>query len=136
MTLFSLFFGDLLLFEDDYLLISFFLSNNKQKIVNIATIYFFSEKIIIKDVFFNVFRSINGILPKIAYYAIWIKKKILPKKWLFQGFFHIFICGWKKTKKIPSLSRKYSFSLKLEKLPIFMLLSWFYDNIYFFSKTA
>ena len=31
-------------------------------------------------------------------YAIWIKKKILPKNWLFQGFFHIFIC-WKKTKK-------------------------------------
>ena len=65
-------------------------------------------------------------------YAIWIKKKILPKKWLFQGFFHIFICWWKKTKKIHSLSKQYYFSLKLHKLPIFMLLSIFYDNIFIF----
>ena len=52
---------------DDFLLISLFSSNNKQKTLNIATIYFFSEKII-NDVFFNVFRSINGILNKILFY--------------------------------------------------------------------
>ena len=55
-------------------------------------------------------------------YAIWIKKKILPKKLLLQGFFLIFICCWKKTKKIHSLSQQYFFSLKLHKLSIFMLL--------------
>ena len=55
--------------------------------------YTFSEKII-NDVFFNVFRSINGILNKTPFYKYYIcninKEKILPKKWLFQGFFHIF----------------------------------------------
>ena len=96
---------------------------------------FFLNKII-NDVFFNVFRSINGILNKTPFTsiicAIWIKKKILPKKLLFQCFFHIFICWWKNTKKIHSLSRQYFFSLKLHKLPIFMLLSLFYDNIFIF----
>ena len=87
---------------------------------------------------FNVFRSINGILNKTPFYKYNLcnlrKKEILQKKWLFQGFFHIFICLWKKTKKIHSLSRQLFFSLKLHKLPIFMLLSLFYDNIYFFRK--
>ena len=46
-----------------FLLISMFSSNNKQKTLNIATIYFFLKKII-NDVFFNVFMSINGILNK------------------------------------------------------------------------
>ena len=47
-------------FFDDFLLISLFSSNNKQKTLNIATIYFFLKKII-NYVFFNVFGSINGI---------------------------------------------------------------------------
>ena len=51
-----------------FLLISLFSSNNKQKTLNIATIYFFSEKKLINDVFFNVFRSINGILNKTPFY--------------------------------------------------------------------
>ena len=68
MTLFSLFFGDLLLFEDDYLLISFFLSNIKQKIVNIATIYFFSEKKNNTGRVFQRFRSIIGILKETPFY--------------------------------------------------------------------
>ena len=54
-------------FFDDFLLISLFSSKNKQKTMNIATIYFFSEKII-NDVFFNVFRSINGISNKTPFY--------------------------------------------------------------------
>ena len=98
--------------------------------------YTFFLKKMINDVFFNVFRSINGILNKTPFtsiiYEIWIKKKILPKRWLFPGFFHIFISWWKKTKKIHSLSRQYLFSLKLNKLPIFMLWSLFYDNIFVF----
>ena len=84
--------------------------------------YIFSKKII-NDVLFNVFRSINGILNKTPFtsiiYAIWIKKKILPKKWLFEVFFHIFICWWKKTKKIHFLSRQYFFSLKITKITYF-----------------
>ena len=48
-------------FFDDFLLISFFSLNNKQKTLNIATLYFFPEKII-NDLFFDVFRSINSIL--------------------------------------------------------------------------
>ena len=65
--------------------------------------YTFFLKKIINDVFLNVFRSINGILNKTIFtsiiYAIWIKKEILPKKWLFQVFFRIFICFWRKPKK-------------------------------------
>ena len=100
---------------------------------------FFLRKII-NDVFFNVFRSINGILNKTSFtsiiYAIWIKKKILPKKLLFQGFSHIFICWWKKTKKIHSLSRLYFFSLKLHK-NLFLCFYPSFTTIYlFFSKTA
>ena len=48
---------------DDFPLMSLFSSNNKEKTLNIATIYFFSEKII-NDVVFNVFRSINCIILK------------------------------------------------------------------------
>ena len=54
-------------FFDDFLLISLFSSNNKQKTLNITIIYFFSLKKIINDVFFNVFRSINGILNKTSF---------------------------------------------------------------------
>ena len=50
----------------------------------------------------------------------------------FPCFFHYFIFWWKKTKKLHSLYRQYFFSLKLHKLPIFMLLSLFYDNIFIF----
>ena len=39
----------------------------KQKTMNIATIYFFLKKFI-NEVFFNVFRSINGILNKTPFY--------------------------------------------------------------------
>ena len=122
-------------FFDDFLLILLFSLNNKQKTLNIATIYFFLKKII-NDVFFNVFGVLTAFKTKPAFthviYAISIKKKILPKKCLFQGFFHIFICWWKKTKKIHSLSQQYFFSLKLHKLPIFVLLSLYYDNIFIF----
>ena len=54
-------------FFDDFMLISFFPLKNKQKTLNIATIYFFLKKII-NDVFFNAFRSINGILNKTPFY--------------------------------------------------------------------
>ena len=53
-------------FYEDYLLISLF-SSKKRKILNIATIYYFSEKII-NDVYFNFFWSINGILNKTLFY--------------------------------------------------------------------
>ena len=82
--------------------------------------FFLKKKI--NDVFFNVFRSINGILNKTPFYiiyAIWIKKKILPKKWLFESFFHIFICWWKKTKKIHSLSRQYIYFSKIPQITYF-----------------
>ena len=53
--------------------------------------YTFFLKKVINDVFFIGFRSINGILNKTPFtsiiYAIWIEKKVLPKKWLFQSFF-------------------------------------------------
>ena len=84
--------------------------------------------------FFNVFRSINGILKKTRLiYAIWIKKKILPEKRLFQGFFHIFICWWKKTKKyilfldniffskIAQITYFYAFILILRQYIYFLL---------------
>ena len=93
-------------FFDDFLLISLFSSYNKQKKSEYCHNIPFSLKKIINEVFFNVFRSIDGILNKTPFtsviYVIWIKMKILPKKWLFQGFFHIFICWSKKTKKVHS----------------------------------
>ena len=63
-------------------------------------------------------------------YAICIKTKFRPKKWLFQCFCLIFICWWKKTKKYIYFLRQYFFSLKFHKLHIFMFLSLFYDNIF------
>ena len=44
-----------------------FHKKNKQKTMNIATIYLFLKNFI-NDVFFNVFRSINGILHKTPFY--------------------------------------------------------------------
>ena len=44
----------------------------------------------------------------------------------FSRFFTIFICWWKKTKKIHSPSLQKIFFLKLHKLPTFMLLSLFH----------
>ena len=109
----------------DFLLISLFSSNNKQKTQNIAAIYFFLKKII-NDVFFNVFRRINGILNKTPFYKYNIcnlnKEENSAGKVTFSRFFSYF----------HSLSRQYYFSLKLHKLPIFMLLSLFYDNIFIF----
>ena len=61
------FFSPEKLFFDDFLLISLFSSKNKEKTLNIATIYFFSEKKT-NDVFLNVFRNIKGILNKIPFY--------------------------------------------------------------------
>ena len=52
---------------DDFLIISLFSSKNKQKTMNNVTIYFLLKNII-NDVFFNVFRSINGILNKTFFY--------------------------------------------------------------------
>ena len=122
-------------FFDDFFLISLFSSNNKEKTLNIATIYFFSEKII-NVVFFNVFRCINFILKKTYFtsiiHAIWIKKKILPKKWLFQSFLIFSFVGGRKPKKYICYLDNIIFSLKLHKIPIFMLLSLFYDNIFIF----
>ena len=55
-------------FFDNFLLISLFFSNNKQKNTEYChNIHFFPKKII-NDVFFNVFRSINGILNKTSLY--------------------------------------------------------------------
>ena len=97
-------------------------------------ILFFWKKII-NDVFFNVFRSINGILNKTLFNKYNIcnlnKEKILPKKELFQGFFHIFICWWKKTKKIHSLSRQYFYLLNCTNY-LFLCFYAFFDNTYFF----
>ena len=102
-------------------------------------LYTFSEKKL-KNGFFNVFWSINDILNKTPFYKYNLcnlnKEENFTKKLTFQCFFLLFIYWWKKTKKIQSFSREYSFSLKLHKLPIFMLLSLFYDNIYFFSKNC
>ena len=56
-------------FVVDCLLIYLYSSNNKQKTLNIAVIYFFQRKII-NDVFFNVFRSINGILNKTPFTSL------------------------------------------------------------------
>ena len=55
-------------FFDEFLLISLFSKKYKQNTLNIATIYFFFWKKNINDVFFNVFRSINGILKKTPIY--------------------------------------------------------------------
>ena len=44
-------------FFDDFLLISLFSSKYKQKTLSIVTINFFSEKEIINDLFFNVFKE-------------------------------------------------------------------------------
>ena len=54
-------------FFNDFLLFSLFSSNNNQKHWILPQFTFFSEKII-NDVFFNVFRSINGILNKTPFY--------------------------------------------------------------------
>ena len=54
-------------------------------------------------------------------YAISIKKKILPKKAFFKLFLIFSFVGG-RIKKIHSLFPQYFFSLKLHKLPIFMLL--------------
>ena len=128
-------------FFDDFLLISFFSSNNIQKTLNIATIYFFSEKII-NDVFFNVFRSINGILNKTFFYKYNIcnlnkEEKFCLKSYFFKVFFIFSFVGGSKPKKYFFFSRQYIFCLKLKKIPIFMLFSYFLRQyIYFFSKTA
>ena len=53
----------------DFLLIPLLSSKNKQKTLNITTIYIFFLKRNNKlRVFFNVFRSINGILNKTPFY--------------------------------------------------------------------
>ena len=100
-------------------------------------IYFFS-----KTVLMTLFSTFLGILTAFyskppftsIIYAIWINKKILPKKWLFQCFFLIFIFLAEKNTNIHSFSRHYFFSLKLHKLHIFMLLSLFYDNFFFLEN--
>ena len=99
---------------------------------------FFLKKII-NDVFFNIFRSINGILNKTPFYKYnicnWIKKKILPKKWLFQVFFSYFHLLVENKHYI------YFLSLKLYKVSIFNLFGrlntfcrkeLFHVTIYFF----
>ena len=89
----------------------------------ILPLYTFFLKKIINNVFFNVFRSINGILNKTLFksiiYAIWIKKKFLPKKWLFQGFFHIFICWLKKEQKNTFLISTIFFFSKIAEIIYF-----------------
>ena len=69
--------------------------------------YTFVLKKIINDMFFNVFRSINGILNKTAFYKYNIcnfkkRRKFFLKSDYFKVFFNIFICWCKKYKKIHS----------------------------------
>ena len=54
-------------FFEDFLLISLFSSKNKQRTLIIANILFFLKRNH-NYVFFNIFRSINGILNKILFY--------------------------------------------------------------------
>ena len=55
-------------FFDDFLLISLFSSKNKQKNTEYCHNLLFLLKKVINDVFFNVFRSINGNLNKTPFY--------------------------------------------------------------------
>ena len=85
-------------------------------------ILFFWKKI--NDVFFNVFRSINGILNKTSFYKYNIsnlnkEEKICLKSDFCKFFFHIFLCWWKKTKKIHSFSRQYIFFSKIAQITYF-----------------
>ena len=122
-------------FFDDSLLISLFSSNNKQRTLNIARIYFFSEKKI-NDVFFNVFRSINGILKKTPIYKYNIcnlnKEENSDKKVTFSSFFSYFHIMVEENQKNTFFISTIFFSLKLHKIPIFMFLSLYYDNILIF----
>ena len=73
-------------FHDFFYYFIVFIKKNKQKTRNIATIYFLLEKKIINDVFFNVFRSINGILHKTPFYKYNICDLNYPFFNVFQGF--------------------------------------------------
>ena len=63
-------------FSINFFLFHCFHQKNKQKTLNIATIYFFFWKKIINDVIFNVFRSINGIFNKTPFYKYNILKTL------------------------------------------------------------
>ena len=102
--------------------------------------YTFFLKKIIKDVFFKVFRSIKGILYKTTFYMYNIcnlnKEENSALKVTFSRFFTYFQLLVKENQINTFFSRQCFFSLKLLKLPIFMLLFLFYYKVYFFSKTA
>ena len=63
------------------------------------------------------------------------RRKFCLKSHFFKVFFIFSFVGGRNPKKYILYLDNIFFSLKLHKLPIFMLLSLFYDNI-FFSKTA
>ena len=109
-----------------------FLSNNKQKTLSIATIYFFVKKII-NDVFFNFFRSINGILYKTPFY----KYKICDLNYqffnVFKGF-TILLCQihLPLENKSMFLHPKLSFSVIFFEFPCFNLK---YEHYIYFHYT-
>ena len=89
-----------------------------QKTLNTATIYFFFWKKIINDVFFNVFRSINGILNKTPFYTYNIcnlnKEENSAKKGFFSRFISYFYLLVEENQKS----------------------TFFISTIFFFSKIA
>ena len=102
-------------------------------------IVFFSIKFD-KYVFFNAFRSISSILDKIPFsriiYAISKKKKIQPKKWLFQCFSEYFLSWWKKSKKIFLTTIYIFFSKNCIELPFINFLNLSFTLIYIYYKSA